>query len=124
MEIAKAEARRLAAEIIKLFEGTCERIEPFGDLFAPRPDVRSIEIRCLPIRRPDWDANENPIGPVVNWQYRRLQELVKAGTLTKRSRFGVEQCSEQFQGLKYGDIPVEIFCYGKAEHWPGAELIA
>ena len=118
--ILRADALRLAGEVIGHLQAepaSCEHIEVWDDLGLPSvARVKEITLRCVPIVRPLWDKNDNPIGK-ENCQYRRVQELIRSQVLAHRHE-GREVCSLTWQRLSYKGFPVEIRCIFKSA-WDG-----
>ncbi len=115
MRLAEAEA--LAAEILALLDGTCERRAIVGSVRRRKPEPHDIEILCVPIRWPREDLFAN----VVGWDSAledRVARLLAEGVLTARlDRNGQRAIGKRYKRLSYRGAALDLFCVIEPAQW-------
>lgn len=124
--LPRAEAARLAWEVVSLLSPTCERIEVCGSIRRGRDTIGDIELVAVPIL--DRIEQHDLFGSVGAVELDRLHvrcvELVSDGTLAKRpDKNGQTAFGTRHKRLAYRDFGLDLFVVKPPSQWGVIQLL-
>ena len=123
--ISHAEGLALANNVISLLQESCTHIEVLGSIRRKKQTVGDIEIGCIPKFIPGEPINLfGDLGPDINLQFQRVQELIAQGTFQHRPDVnGHPACGTRFQRLLYRGFALDIFACLPPAQWGVIKII-